>query len=531
MRVQVHNGSDQAKSAPAEMSENGRSRRKRVPKLCDCCGPNTKPHALGHDQVTKKRGRKKKEVASEVEVTTEKQIISAVVDLVSTTEADTMTVGEVPPVTCLEPTTALSGDQVIPLVTDSNLHNGIGLSMDDSPETNKGIDTNSLSLSDSKKPGSLTHPNPKQGSLNTDCAAQQETPTTPLDCSVHVSPTAQNDCTEKTVVQRNSMDSDQLSEPDAMEVEHPVSALYLNIMALRDHLYCKRPPGCTEEEPPEVPQPSSTETQKEEIVELIHEFLESFYGKYGSFIPLSEEDILEYLNKHFSADLKDRRKMIHTEVMKYKAGLACAPMHFFKVTYNKHILALEDLATLDDQNWVNDQVINMYGELIMEATNHKVHFFNSFFYRQLVAKGYEGVKRWTKKVDLFSKSLLLIPLHLEIHWSLITVDISKQNINFYDSQGILFKFAVDNIEKYMSAEAKEKKHANFQKGWKMTVNKPIPQQKNDNDCGVFVLEYCKCLAFKEPLLFTQEDMPKVRKRIYKELCDCTLTDLKKQVQA
>ena len=48
--------------------------------------------------------------------------------------------------------------------------------------------------------------------------------------------------------------------------------------------------------------------------------------------------------------------MIHTEVMKYKAGLACAPMHFFKVTYNKHILALDDLSTLDDQNWVNDQV-------------------------------------------------------------------------------------------------------------------------------------------------------------------------------
>lgn len=29
----------------------------------------------------------------------------------------------------------------------------------------------------------------------------------------------------------------------------------------------------------------------------------------------------------------------------------------------------------------------------------QVHFFNSFFHRQLVAKGYEGVKRWTKKVS------------------------------------------------------------------------------------------------------------------------------------
>ena len=28
----------------------------------------------------------------------------------------------------------------------------------------------------------------------------------------------------------------------------------------------------------------------------------------------------------------------------------------------------------------------------------QVHFFNSFFHKQLVAKGYDGVKRWTKKV-------------------------------------------------------------------------------------------------------------------------------------
>ncbi|XP_072516742.1 sentrin-specific protease 5 [Salminus brasiliensis] len=534
MRVQVHNGSDQAKSAPAEMSENGRSRRKRVPKLCDCCGPNSKPHTVGHDQVTKKRGRRKKEVASEVEVATEKQIISAVVDLVSASDADTMTVSEMQPGTCCDPTTTLSGDQIMPQVRSSAvLHNGIVLSLEDRPKTSsRDNDTDSTSHTDCKEYcSSLAHASTIQVRLDAHRDPLEASPPSPRDCT-NASPTAHNDCTGKSAdpaVQSHSMESDQTADTDAMEVEHPVSAVYLNVKALRDHRYCKRPAESAEEEPPDVSQPPSMEIHSERIVELIHDFLEQFYGKYGSFIPLSEEDILEYLNKNLNADLNDRKKTIHAEVMKYKAGLACAPMHYFKVTYNKHTLALDDLSTLDDQNWVNDQVINMYGELIMEATNHKVHFFNSFFYRQLVAKGYEGVKRWTKKVDLFSKRLLLIPLHLEIHWSLITVDISKQNINFYDSQGILFKFAVDNIEKYMLAEAREKKHANFQKGWKMTVNKPIPQQKNDNDCGVFVLEYCKCLAFKEPLLFTQEDMPKVRKRIYKELCDCKLTDLKKQV--
>ncbi|XP_034035480.1 uncharacterized protein LOC117518461 [Thalassophryne amazonica] len=266
------------------------------------------------------------------------------------------------------------------------------------------------------------------------------------------------------------------------------------------------------------------EDRLEELTEMIHEFLESFYIKYGSFIPLSETDVLEYLKNKCSCDVKDSELNISAEVRRYRAGLASAPVAGFGVMYNKHTLSLEDLSTLEEQNWLNDQIINMYGELIMEATQQKVHFFNSFFHKQLVAKGYEGVKRWTKKIDLFSKWLLLIPIHLEIHWSLVTVTMATKTINYYDSQGIVFRHTTQNILKYLQSEAKEKKQTGFQKGWKVAVIKGIPQQKNDSDCGVFVLEYCRRLSLKQPLLFSQEDMPHIRKRIYKELCDCHLNN-------
>lgn len=39
------------------------------------------------------------------------------------------------------------------------------------------------------------------------------------------------------------------------------------------------------------------------------------------------------------------------------------------------------------------------------------------------------------QVDLFSKSLLLVPIHLEVHWCLVTADIVKKKICLYDSQG------------------------------------------------------------------------------------------------
>lgn len=37
-------------------------------------------------------------------------------------------------------------------------------------------------------------------------------------------------------------------------------------------------------------------------------------------------------------------------------------------------------------------------KLMVFHFSFKVHFFNSFFHKQLDAKGYDGVKRWTKKV-------------------------------------------------------------------------------------------------------------------------------------
>ncbi|XP_053287151.1 uncharacterized protein LOC128448493 [Pleuronectes platessa] len=268
----------------------------------------------------------------------------------------------------------------------------------------------------------------------------------------------------------------------------------------------------------------SNEENLERLTDMVNDFLESFYIKYGSFIPLTETDVLEHLKKNGKSDFSKWGLDIKREMTRYRSSLASAPVAGFMVMYNKHSLGLEDLGTLEEQNWLNDQIINMYGELIMEATQHKVHFFNSFFHKQLVAKGYDGVKRWTKKVDLFSKWLLLIPIHLEIHWSLVTVTMATKTISYYDSQGIVFRHTTDNIMKYLQSEAREKEQTAFQKGWKITIIKGIPQQRNDSDCGVFVLEYCRRLSVRQPLLFSQEDMPLIRKRIYKEMCDCRLND-------
>lgn len=256
----------------------------------------------------------------------------------------------------------------------------------------------------------------------------------------------------------------------------------------------------------------------------IHGFLDDFHRIYGSFIPLQKRDVLRHLKRRFNTDFSERfsKNLIFPEVTKYKTANTQRPFPSFRVVYKKHTLTLDDLSTLADQNWLNDQVMNMYGELIMESAHHQVHFLNSFFHRQLMTKGYDGVKRWTKQVDLFSKSLLLVPVHLEVHWCLVTADVVKKKICLYDSQGNALQKVARNILKYLMTEAKEKKQTAFESGWDMSYDEKIPQQTNENDCGVFVLEYSRCLALGKPLQFSQKDIPKIRKRIYKELCDCTL---------
>ncbi|CAI5641776.1 unnamed protein product [Oreochromis niloticus] len=265
-----------------------------------------------------------------------------------------------------------------------------------------------------------------------------------------------------------------------------------------------------------------TDVSLNALTKEIHEFLDDFYMKYGSLIPLRKIDVLRHLKGKFYTGLSDRKNTVLSEVTRYRAAILQKPVPSFQVVYKKHTLTLDDLLTLADQNWLNDQVMNMYGELIMESSHHKVHFLNSFFHRQLMTKGYDGVKRWTKQVDLFSKSLLLVPIHLEVHWCLVTADIVQKKICLYDSQGNGLQKVGRNILKYLMTEAKEKKQTAFESGWTVAFDEKVPQQTNENDCGVFVLEYSRCLALTRPLHFSQKDIPKIRKRIYKELCDCKL---------
>ncbi|XP_041840782.1 ubiquitin-like-specific protease ESD4 [Melanotaenia boesemani] len=263
----------------------------------------------------------------------------------------------------------------------------------------------------------------------------------------------------------------------------------------------------------------------EEHTSCVTGILEESLQQYGSLIPIHVDDIVEKLQDIFSESFSQphRKAMVQHLIQSFQRSSGSAVAKTFRVNYKRHVLTMDDLGTLYGQNWLNDQVMNMYGDLVMDFVPEKVHFFNSFFYDKLRTKGYEGVKRWTKNVDIFQKDLLLIPIHLEVHWSLVSVDIPRRAITYFDSQRTLNRRCPKHIFKYLQAEAIKKNQEDFLSGWKGFFKMNVGRQNNDSDCGAFVLQYCKCLALGQPFSFGQQDMPRLRRQMYKELCHCKLT--------
>nr|KAF6497654.1 SUMO specific peptidase 1 [Rousettus aegyptiacus] len=184
----------------------------------------------------------------------------------------------------------------------------------------------------------------------------------------------------------------------------------------------------------------------------------------------------------------------------------------------------KDIQTLNHLNWLNDEIINFYMNMLMERSKEKelpsVHAFNTFFFTKLKTAGYQAVKRWTKKVDIFSVDILLVPIHLGLHWCLAVVDFRKKNITYFDSMGGINNEACRILMQYLKQESIDKKRKEFDtNGWQLFSKKSqeIPQQMNGSDCGMFACKYADYITKDRPINFTQQHMPYFRKRMVWEI--------------
>ncbi|KAJ9116918.1 hypothetical protein QFC22_004576 [Naganishia vaughanmartiniae] len=108
-----------------------------------------------------------------------------------------------------------------------------------------------------------------------------------------------------------------------------------------------------------------------------------------------------------------------------------------------------DFHRLEEAEYLNDTLIEFglkYNwaalsddkeETPQQFTREDIHIFNSFFYKKLSVRNrpslkeanpeapswpaYETVRKWTRKVDIFSKKMLVIPINENLHWYLAII--------------------------------------------------------------------------------------------------------------
>ena len=183
----------------------------------------------------------------------------------------------------------------------------------------------------------------------------------------------------------------------------------------------------------------------------------------------------------------------------------------------------KDIHTLADLNWLNDEVINFYMNLLIARSANddkypKIHAMNTFFYPKLVSGGHSSLRRWTRKIDIFAQDLIVVPIHLGIHWCMSIIDFRDKSIRYYDSMGGNNSKCLSALRQYLEDESLDKKKQSYNtSNWKLECAKNIPQQMNGSDCGVFSCMFAEYICANKKITFTQQDMPYFRNKMIYEI--------------
>ena len=154
-------------------------------------------------------------------------------------------------------------------------------------------------------------------------------------------------------------------------------------------------------------------------------------------------------------------------------------------------------ASLNRKAWINDVVIDKYGELIMQQYPD-VYLFSSLFSQGFLRmkRPYSYNNKFNKTHDMFKKRLFFFPLLHSSHWFTCYIDCEKHELIVLDPH-IEDMSAEDlqNLEKKYKAIMKKLEdeyiRVNFKElgktGWdelkkKVLFPPSIPEQKDGHNC-------------------------------------------------
>jgi Ulp1 family protease len=209
---------------------------------------------------------------------------------------------------------------------------------------------------------------------------------------------------------------------------------------------------------------------------------------------------------------------------------------------HKVSITRKDLRTLRDNGWLNDEIVNMIGNLVKDFIEKipnelepkpkddgrapKIYLPLSFFVSKLMSDtleiySFDNVKRWTTraKTDIFSCDFVIFPRNISnTHWACVFLDMKKKIIWNLDSLGSSDKDFCEIMLKWLQDEHFDKKKSVLPiNDW--TIKGPpadLPRQNNGVDCGVFLCMFAYFLAqgrIPTTKDFSQKEMSHIRKLV------------------
>jgi sentrin-specific protease 2 (axin associating molecule) len=108
------------------------------------------------------------------------------------------------------------------------------------------------------------------------------------------------------------------------------------------------------------------------------------------------------------------------------------------------------------EEMINDEAINSYLSLLtIHFEAEKAVYLRTQFWTSYARHGYDHIKKWLPKswTPTHTPGILLIPIHQNLHWFLISVDFARREITLYDSMTVRSQIAskafkvmtIDNI--------------------------------------------------------------------------------------
>lgn len=234
---------------------------------------------------------------------------------------------------------------------------------------------------------------------------------------------------------------------------------------------------------------------------------------------------LDGLKKKIEESTKPKLPTLPGDASKRLSEARGRPESFTIVEIFNIPIGSKEMKKLVSPNWLNDEIINAYFEMIQARSNSddhrnlpKVHVFSTHFYSTIMERGYEGVQRWTRKVDIFAKDLILIPVHLGMHWVLAVIDFRLKMVRYIDSLHGSNPKALNVFKMYLESEHQSKKGFPFDAAdWTFESVTNCPAQRNGYDCGVFTCVNAEYISRNASLSYSQNDMLYFRDKIGYEL--------------